>query len=78
MKKYLKVDPWLIIEEQFNAENHKSSESIFSIGNGLVGQRANFSNTLFCLLLDEIIVLLKLARCPTKPLPMLKMLSDDL
>ena len=42
MKKYLKVDPWQIIEEQFNAENHKSSESIFSIGNGLVGQRANF------------------------------------
>jgi maltose phosphorylase len=42
MKKYLKVDPWLIIEEQFKAENHKSSESIFSIGNGLVGQRANF------------------------------------
>jgi maltose phosphorylase len=42
MKKYLKVDPWSIIEEQFSAENHKSSESIFSIGNGLVGQRANF------------------------------------
>jgi maltose phosphorylase len=42
MKKYLKVDPWQIIEEQFNPENHKSSESIFSIGNGLVGQRANF------------------------------------
>src|SRR4030065_2544715 len=42
MKKYLKVDPWLIVEEQFKAENHKSSESIFSIGNGLVGQRANF------------------------------------
>lgn len=42
MKKYLKVDPWLIVEEQFKAENHKSSESIFSIGNGQVGQRANF------------------------------------
>ncbi|MBN2486269.1 MAG: glycoside hydrolase family 65 protein [Bacteroidales bacterium] len=42
MKKYLKVDPWLIVEDQFKAENHKSSESIFSIGNGQVGQRANF------------------------------------
>jgi maltose phosphorylase len=42
MKKYLKVDPWLIVEEHFKAENHKSSESIFSIGNGQVGQRANF------------------------------------
>jgi maltose phosphorylase len=42
MKKYLKADPWLIIEEQFKVENHKSSESIFSIGNGQVGQRANF------------------------------------
>jgi maltose phosphorylase len=42
MKKYLKIDPWLIIEDQFKPENHKSSESIFSIGNGRVGQRANF------------------------------------
>jgi maltose phosphorylase len=42
MNKYLKVDPWMIIEDGFDIENHKSSESIFSIGNGNVGQRANF------------------------------------
>ncbi len=42
MIKYLKVDPWLIIEDEFKPEHHKSSESIFSIGNGQVGQRANF------------------------------------
>ncbi len=42
MNKYLKVDPWLIIEDSFDINNHKSSESIFSIGNGNVGQRANF------------------------------------
>lgn len=42
MNKYLKVDPWMIIEDEFSVMNHKSSESIFSIGNGNVGQRANF------------------------------------
>ena len=42
MIKYLKVDPWLIIEDVFKPEHHQSSESIFSIGNGQVGQRANF------------------------------------
>ena len=34
--------PWKIIEEGWLAENVKSSESIFSIGNGAMGQRANF------------------------------------
>ena len=42
MNQYLKIDPWCIIEEGFNENNHKSSESIFSIGNGRTGQRANF------------------------------------
>ncbi|MEA3317176.1 MAG: glycoside hydrolase family 65 protein, partial [Bacteroidota bacterium] len=42
MNKYLKHDDWCIIEEGFKPENHKSSESIFSIGNGKLGQRANF------------------------------------
>ena len=41
MIKYLKTDPWLIIEEGFEAKHHRSSESIFSIGNGRFGQRAN-------------------------------------
>ncbi|MDZ4750451.1 MAG: family 65 glycosyl hydrolase domain-containing protein [Flavobacteriales bacterium] len=41
MIKYLKTDPWLIIEEGFKRVHHRSSESIFSIGNGRFGQRAN-------------------------------------
>lgn len=39
---YIKPDNWSITEEGFNAENVKSSESLFSIGNGAMGQRANF------------------------------------
>ncbi len=39
---YIKPDPWSIIEEGFDAEKVKSSESLFSIGNGAMGQRANF------------------------------------
>lgn len=41
MIKYLKTDPWLVIEEGFESKHHRSSESIFSIGNGTFGQRAN-------------------------------------
>jgi len=42
MNKYLKIDPWCIIEEGFNPDNNRASESIFSLGNGRFGQRANF------------------------------------
>ncbi|WP_058301233.1 glycoside hydrolase family 65 protein [Gorillibacterium timonense] len=42
MKQYLHVDEWSIIEEGFDAHTHELSESIFSIGNGYMGQRANF------------------------------------
>lgn len=42
MNKYLKADGWCIIEEGFDPKNHRSSESIFSLGNGRMGQRANF------------------------------------
>lgn len=34
--------PWKIIESGWDPENIKSSESIFSLGNGAMGQRANF------------------------------------
>ena len=34
--------PWKIIEEGWNIENTKASESLFSLGNGAMGQRANF------------------------------------
>lgn len=39
---YIKPDSWSIIEEGFDAGRVKSSESLFSIGNGAMGQRANF------------------------------------
>ncbi|MCW3805423.1 family 65 glycosyl hydrolase domain-containing protein [Plebeiibacterium marinum] len=42
MKKYLKYDEWCVIEDGFDPANHQASESIFSIGNGKMGQRANF------------------------------------
>jgi len=42
MNEYLKHDEWHIIEEGFNPKNQRSSESIFSLGNGHIGQRANF------------------------------------
>lgn len=42
MKEYLKVHPWKIIEDTFHPEFNKISESIFSLGNGKMGQRGNF------------------------------------
>jgi len=39
---YIKADAWSIIEEGFDPARVKSSESLFSIGNGSMGQRANF------------------------------------
>ncbi len=39
---YIKPDAWSIIEEGYNASRVKSSESLFSLGNGAMGQRANF------------------------------------
>lgn len=42
MKNYLKHHEWQIIEEGFDPHYNKISESVFSIGNGRMGQRANF------------------------------------
>ncbi len=39
---YIIPNEWSIIEEGFDPQHIKSSESIFSIGNGAMGQRANF------------------------------------
>ena len=39
---YIIPNDWSIIEEGFNTERIKSSESLSSIGNGAMGQRANF------------------------------------
>ncbi len=42
MNEYLKIDPWKIVEERFDAARMKSSESLFALGNGVMGGRANF------------------------------------
>tara|TARA_R110002050_G_scaffold68181_1_gene147976 strand:+ start:31080 stop:33398 length:2319 start_codon:yes stop_codon:yes gene_type:complete len=42
VKDYIIHSEWKVIEEGFNPTNNRVSESIFSIGNGHTGQRANF------------------------------------
>ncbi len=42
MKKYIKLDPWKVIEDKFIPGYNRISESLCSIGNGRMGQRANF------------------------------------
>ncbi|MDR0294888.1 MAG: glycoside hydrolase family 65 protein [Prevotellaceae bacterium] len=37
--------PWKIIETHFNHSRVKAAESLFSIGNGIMGQRANFEES---------------------------------
>ncbi|MBE0424808.1 MAG: glycoside hydrolase family 65 protein, partial [Lutibacter sp.] len=44
-KDYIKPYEWSIVEEGFDPENVEASESLFSIGNGSMGQRANFEET---------------------------------
>lgn len=41
-KSYFKVDPWKIIKNGFDEAHVKACESVFSLGNGFMGQRANF------------------------------------
>ena len=45
MKDYIIHHEWKIIEEGFDPALNRVSESIFSIGNGKMGQRANFEET---------------------------------
>ena len=42
MKQYILPDEWKIIEEGFDPTLNEVSESVFSLGNGRMGQRANF------------------------------------
>ncbi len=42
---YIIPNKWSIIEEGFDAERVTASESLFSIGNGYMGQRANFEES---------------------------------
>jgi len=39
---HIVADPWKIIEDSFDPENVEAAESIFSLGNGAMGHRANF------------------------------------
>jgi maltose phosphorylase len=41
-QEYITPNAWSIIEEGFDPELVESSESLFSLGNGAMGQRANF------------------------------------
>jgi len=45
MKNYIQAEEWNIIENGFDAHLNKISESLFSLGNGRMGQRANFEET---------------------------------
>jgi maltose phosphorylase len=42
---YIIPDNWSIIEEGFDPQTVESSESLFSLGNGTMGHRANFEET---------------------------------
>ena len=41
------LDPWSIIENNFESTKMIDSESIFSLGNGKIGQRGNFEEDFF-------------------------------
>ncbi|MDA3955927.1 family 65 glycosyl hydrolase domain-containing protein [Oceanispirochaeta sp.] len=45
MKDYILPNSWKIIEEGFNPEFNRISESLCSLGNGHMGQRGNFEET---------------------------------
>jgi maltose phosphorylase len=42
MKNYIKHDAWCIIEDGFYPQHNEITESLMSLGNGRMGQRANF------------------------------------
>ncbi len=42
---YFKAHPWKVIEEGFNPAMNEIAESVFSLGNGMMGQRGNLEET---------------------------------
>ena len=42
MKNLFEIDEWKIVQKQYEPSKQLQAESIFSIGNGSFGQRANF------------------------------------
>ena len=45
MRSLFEIEEWKVIERSFDPLKQKQAESIFSIGNGCFGQRANFEET---------------------------------
>src|SRR5699024_10138947 len=45
MNRYLEIEEWSIVEKGFDPARQRASESIFSLGNGRMGQRANFEES---------------------------------
>jgi len=45
MRNLFEIDAWKIVEQKFDPSKQKQAESIFSIGNGAFGQRANFEES---------------------------------
>lgn len=45
MRQYVEADPWKIIETDFSTGDNMVTESLLSIGNGRMGQRATFEET---------------------------------
>jgi len=45
MKDYIIKDEWKIIEEGYNPDYNQITESLLSLGNGKMGQRANYEET---------------------------------
>ena len=45
MIEYFKADPWKVIEVGFNPSMNEIAESVFSLGNGMMGQRGNLEET---------------------------------
>lgn len=45
MKDYIVKDNWKIIEDRYSLDHNQISESLMSLGNGAMGQRANFEET---------------------------------
>ena len=42
MNTFIKPDPWRLVEDHFDPSRVRSSESLFALGNGVMGGRANF------------------------------------
>jgi maltose phosphorylase len=42
---YFKAHPWKVIEEGFNPHMNEIAESVFSLGNGMMGQRGNLEES---------------------------------